>query len=171
MTEHFPYVSVKSAKQLKIGLKPIFTTETELGVFTTDLLSLLLVFLLPENSFCFLKIIITDICSRSSTWPGLYHKWLLCQKAVSSSFSPGTSPPHLICLQSQSKSPRSPLPKPPNPEQPIPNAGSFLLHCHVSKPPVWEPAWVRSKATVKNDTQRGRTVVGEGGVIIIKINF
>ena len=41
MIEHHPYVSVKSAKQLKIGLKPIFTTETELGVFTTDMLSFL----------------------------------------------------------------------------------------------------------------------------------
>ena len=31
----------------------IFTVETELGVFTTDLLSLLLLFLLPDNSCLF----------------------------------------------------------------------------------------------------------------------
>ena len=48
-------------------LRLIFTIEIELGVFT-DLLSLLLLLLLPDNSlfFCSLKIVITETCSRAS---------------------------------------------------------------------------------------------------------
>ena len=38
--------------------------------FTTDLLSLLLLFLLPDNSVCSLKIIITETCSRQELWSG-----------------------------------------------------------------------------------------------------
>ena len=47
----------------------IFTLETQLGVFKTNLLSLLFLLLLPGNSslFCSPKIIVTETCSRAST--------------------------------------------------------------------------------------------------------
>ena len=58
----------------------IFIFETEPEIFTTDLLSLLLVLLLPANRlfFCFLKFIITETCSKRSLSlalrPGLDYK-------------------------------------------------------------------------------------------------
>ena len=46
----------------------IFTVETELEIFTADSFSLLLLFLLPDNSsfFCSLKVILIETCSRTS---------------------------------------------------------------------------------------------------------
>ena len=67
----------------------IFTIETELGAFTTDTLSLLLLILLLENSPLFLlfftpwRPLITETCSKARTvgrlrsQNGLGQKWLL----------------------------------------------------------------------------------------------
>ena len=72
----------------------IFTVETELGVFTTDILSLLLLLVLPDNSPLFLhsfvplRSLITETFPRASLVPrlrsqnGLGQKWLLfCQES------------------------------------------------------------------------------------------
>lgn len=47
----------------------IFTVETQLGVFKTNLLSLLFLLLLPGNSglFCSPKINVTETCLKAST--------------------------------------------------------------------------------------------------------
>ena len=69
-----PEGGLDSAKQLKTVLQS--TIDTELGVFTTDLLSLLMLLFLPDNSlfFCSLKTFIAETCSGQALWPGLNHK-------------------------------------------------------------------------------------------------
>lgn len=71
----------------------ILTTETELGVYAIDLLSLLLLILLLDSSlllpsFVSLRSLITETCKRTNTVPrlrsqnGLGRKWfLLCQQS------------------------------------------------------------------------------------------
>ena len=71
----------------------ILTTETELGVYATDLLSLLLLLLLLDSSlllpsFVSLRSLITETHKRTNTVPrlrsqnGLGQKWfLLCQQS------------------------------------------------------------------------------------------
>ena len=55
------------------SVRLVFTTETELGVFTTDISPLLLLLLLPDNGHLFLNFfvplrsLITEPCSRVST--------------------------------------------------------------------------------------------------------
>lgn len=59
---------LNSAKQLKTVFRLVFTIEMELGVFTTDWLSLLLLPFLPDKfAFCSLMSILIEIYSRTST--------------------------------------------------------------------------------------------------------
>ena len=86
----------------------IFTIETELGGFTTDTVSLLLLLLLPDNSplllhsFVPLRSLITETCSRTSTVArlrsqnGFGPKWLLfCQDSRGAWFPSSRMPPTL----------------------------------------------------------------------------
>ena len=88
----------------------IFTIERGLGVFTTDILSLLLLLRLLDNSrlflhsFALLRSLITEICSRTSivaslrSQNGLGQKWLIyVKKAMTGSFS-GDPLPYLLIL-------------------------------------------------------------------------
>ena len=81
----------------------IFTVETELEIFTADSFSLLLLFLLPDNSsfFCSLKVILIETCSRTSIvaklrprnglgWNGLgQNGFSYVKKAMPTSLPPG----------------------------------------------------------------------------------
>ena len=71
---------LNSAEQLRQCFSLIFTTDTELGVFTTDLLSLLLLLLLPDKVvsafFCSHEILVTETCSRTSFVARLKSHWL-----------------------------------------------------------------------------------------------
>ena len=94
----------------------IFTTETELRVFTTDILSLLFLLLLHDNSclflhsFVLLRSLITETCPRTSivgrlrSQNGLGQKWLLfCQESHTWFSFSGDPLPYPICLQYQSQ--------------------------------------------------------------------
>ena len=87
----------------------IFTIERELGVFTSDILSLLLLLLLPDDtglflhSFVTLRQLITETCSRVSivarlrSQNGLGQKWLLlCQESHAWFSFSGESLPYLL---------------------------------------------------------------------------
>lgn len=89
----------------------IFTFETELGVCTTDLLSLLLLLLLPDNSHLFLHSFVSLITlllrpvRGQAVWPGLDHKmtWAkndfsCVRKDKSVSLSQGDSLPCLLTV-------------------------------------------------------------------------
>ena len=76
----------------RVCARLIFTVETELGVFISDLLSLLLLLLLPGysrlflHSFISLRSLITETCSRASvvarlrSQNDLGQKWLMSRK-------------------------------------------------------------------------------------------
>ena len=87
----------------------IFTIETELGVFTTDILPLVLLLLLPDDSCLFLhsfvplRSLITEICSKASIVArlrspnGLGQKWLLFRQGSHDWFSFSRDPqPYLL---------------------------------------------------------------------------
>ena len=73
-----------------LSFRLIFTIETELGVFTTDTLSFLLLLLLSETSqfvsvfFCSFKISnYSDLFKDKHPWPGSDHKMSLKPKTAS----------------------------------------------------------------------------------------
>ena len=92
----------------------IFTIEIEPGVFTTDMLSLLLLLLLPDNSplflhyFVTLRSLITETCSRARIMArlrsenGFRPKWLLfCQESHAWFSFSGDSLPYLLTVASR----------------------------------------------------------------------
>ena len=83
------------------GFRMIFIFETELGALTANVLSLLLLLVLPDKVFCSfvpLRSLITETCSRAGIVTrlrlqnGLGQEWLLlCHKVMPGFLSLGTS--------------------------------------------------------------------------------
>ena len=103
---------------LQNGSRPcfrlVFTIKRELRVFVTDLIFLLLLFLLPVNSPLFmhsfvpLRPFITETCSRPSIMARLrpprdwaQNSFPYVKKAMPGSLSPGTTPAPQIYLQKE----------------------------------------------------------------------
>lgn len=90
-----------------LSFRLTFTIDSELRVFTTGVLSLLLLFLLPDNSRSFFpsRSLVSEACSRASavsrlrSQNGSGQTWLLfCQESPAWFSLWGT--PHPVCLQS-----------------------------------------------------------------------
>ena len=77
--------SLRSSWSGWLSFRQIFIFETELGNFTPNLFSLLLLLLLPDNSLCSFapfRSLITEICSGEALKSGQIPKWLGYQNGL-----------------------------------------------------------------------------------------